>query len=310
MSNFVYSVQMSRLSAYILFLSFFLLAACNEEKNEFMTTKQKSPVIDVNTEEYSLNGKVLGRTVADFSAKKDPWWLVERLNHEQLETIQWFDDGVGKLHVDENLSYGDFFKIMTTMGYRFAPTVHYTIGGNFKDVYNVKLPTGSSLCVCTSFIVHKLTRLRYKYGRHRSKLSLNEILSADNDQRKYEIDCVKDYKALDLMLTLYGSKDDKTFVLSLNEDALKENGSFHGFNFYSFNNEVDLWKFIAEIQSKEKTLHKSEQSKERKCAWDLVGNQMTLFLPKDVLMKDIAPLIKGLNAYGYNGDRITFSVAR
>ena len=275
-----------------------------------MTPKQKSPVMDVNTEEYSLNGKVLGRTAADFASNKDPWWLVERLNHEQLETIQWFDDGVGKLHVDENLPYGDFFKIATTMGFRFAPTVHYTIGDNFKDVYNVKLPTGSSPCICTSFIVHKLTRLRYKHGRHRSKLSLNEILSADNDQRKYEIGCVKDYKALDLMLTFYGSKDDKTYVLSLNEDALKENGSFHGFNFYSFNNEADLWKFIADIRSKEKILHKNDQNKPVKCAWDLVGNQMTLYFPKEALMKDIAPLIKGLNAYGYNGDRITFSVAR
>ena len=89
----------------------------------------------------------------------------------------------------------------------------------------------------------------------------------------------------------------------------KENGSFDGFKFYSFDNLADLWIFIAKIQSKEKTLHKSEQNKHPKCAWDLVGNQMTLFFPKDALMKDIAPLIKGLIAYGFNGDRISFSVA-
>jgi len=39
--------------------------------------------------------------------------------------------------------------------------------------------------------------LRYKYGRNRSKLLLNEFLSAKNDHRESEIECFKDYKALD-----------------------------------------------------------------------------------------------------------------
>lgn len=226
---------------------------------------------------------------------------------EALKNKQPIDECIkAKLHVDENLSFGDFYKIIATMFFEGFSTIDYVIGDNFKDVYDVKLPTCSSLSICFSFIVRHMPKLRYKFGRDRSKLSLNEILSADNDKRKYEIDCVKDYKALDLMLTFYASKDDKTYVLSLNEEALKENGSFDGFKFYSFNNLADLWKFIAEIQSKEKFLHKSEQNKQPKCAWNLVGNQMMLFFPKDVLMKDVAPLIKGLNAYGYNGEKINF----
>jgi hypothetical protein len=31
---------------------------------------------------------------------------------------------------------------------------------------------------------------------------------------------------------------------------------------------------------------------------------MKILFEKDVLMKDIAPIIKGLNALGYSGDRI------
>ena len=196
-----------------------------------MTPNPNEPVLDVNLDEYSLNGTVIGKTATDISAieelmirpleselEKKRKIDIENALKNKLPVDEW---GVAKLHLDENFSYWEFFKIIATLGFSYR-TINYVIGDNFKDVYNVKMPTCSSHSICFSFI---------------------EILSADNDQRKYEIDCVKDYKALDLMLTLYGSKDDKTFVLSLNEDALKENGSFHGFNFYSFNNEVDLWKY-------------------------------------------------------------------
>lgn len=54
-----------------LFLSLFLLVACNEEKKEFMTPKPDEPVLDVNVDEYSLNGTVLGKTATDISAIDD-----------------------------------------------------------------------------------------------------------------------------------------------------------------------------------------------------------------------------------------------
>lgn len=320
MTIFVYSVQMSRLSTYILFFSLFLLAACDSAKKEFMTPKQGEIVIDVNTEEYSLNGDVIGKTDSDISAIDD--LLIKPIDNElkkkrefeqgdALKNSQPSDEfGLGKLHVDENLSYGDFFKVIITMGFIGYSTILYAIGENFKDVYNVKLPTRSSPCYCTFFTHRHVPLLRYKHGRNRSKLLLNEILSADNHQRETEIECFKDYKSLDLLLTLYGSKDDMTYVVSLNEDALKENSSFHGFNFYSFKNEADLWKFIADVHSRVESRNRNNPEKDEGCAQDLSGKQVMLMFKKDVLMKDVAPLIKGLNAFGYNGDRITFSVAR
>ena len=70
---------MTRLFAYILLLSFFLLAACNGEK-EFMTPKTGEVVLDINAEEFSLNGKVLGKTTTDISASDD--LLIESLDKE------------------------------------------------------------------------------------------------------------------------------------------------------------------------------------------------------------------------------------
>ena len=62
---------MTKLRAYILFLSLFLLAACNEEKKAFMTPSPYEPVVDVNIDEYSVNGTVLGKTATDISAIDD-----------------------------------------------------------------------------------------------------------------------------------------------------------------------------------------------------------------------------------------------
>ena len=308
-----------------LFLSLFLLAACDSDKKTFMTPKLFEPVLDVSLDEYSVNGNVVGKTAADISANED--LLIEPLDNElqkvrkselneALKNNQPADEVVvAKLHVDGNLSFGDFFKIIATTGFSGYTSIQYVIGDNFKDVYNVQLPTSSRMCYCFAFIVRNVTFARYKYGRHRSKLLLNEILSADNHQREIEIDCFKDYNVLDLLLTFYDSKDDRTYVVSLNEGALKENPSFDGFTYYSFNSLADLWKFIADIRSKEERLNrddcnKAEKCKGENCTWFVLGKQMTLAFPKNTLMKDIAPLINGLNTYGYNGDGIKFLVAR
>ncbi|WP_176221792.1 hypothetical protein [Fibrobacter sp. UWB13] len=39
----------------------------------------------------------------------------------------------------------------------------------------------------------------------------------------------------------------------MNENALSENSSFHGYDYHSFNNQEDLWKFLADVRSKEES---------------------------------------------------------
>ena len=51
---------MTRLPAYILLLALFLLAACDSDKNDFMTPNSNMPVVNVNNEGYSVNGNVVG----------------------------------------------------------------------------------------------------------------------------------------------------------------------------------------------------------------------------------------------------------
>ena len=92
------------------------------------------------------------------------------------------------------------------------------------------------------------------------------------------------------------------------ETFFNESRPFDGFNFYTFDNEADLWKFIEDIRSRVESQNK-EQNKVLKLLVDtLVGpNNISLAFEKDIPMKDIAPIIKKLNGYGY---RINFSVVR
>jgi len=214
---------------------------------------------------------------------------------------------VAKLHVNENLSFDDFYKITATMGFVGYTTINYVIGENYKDVFNVKLPTSSTNCICTFFIHRHVPFLRYKYGRYRSKLLLNEILNVKNDFRESEIECFKDYKALDMMLTFYGSKDGITYVVSLNENALSENSSFHGYDYHSFNNQEDLWKFLADVRSKEESFNQKNPPKEIKCAQDLLESPMKILFEKDVLMKDSAPTFLNIPTYHIDKKSIKIS---
>ncbi len=306
---------MTRISYCILFLSLFLLAACDSDKKVFMTPSPNIPVVNVNNEEYSVNGTVIGKTKTDISASED--LLIEPLEGE-LKTIyevnaedilkagQSFDweTNTAKLHVDENLPFGDFFKITVTMGFVGYPNIKYAIGTDFKDIYKLKLPTRSTNCFCPSYI-RGLAFLRHKYMRHRQKLSVNEIIALGKGG-SYELECFEDYNALDLLLTFYREDKEIVYVASLNEGAFKETPSFDGFTFYSFNNLVDLWKFLGEICSR---IEFQNEDKSVNCSTDLLGDRVTLVFEKNVLMKDIAPLIKGLKDIGYD-DRINFMVMR
>ena len=305
---------MPKLFAYILFFSLFLLVACDSDKNAFMTPSPNEPVVDVGIDEYSVNGTVVGKTATDILASED--LLIKPLEEElkKIQTIQieqalrdsqpfdW-ETSTAKLHVDENLSFDDFYKTIATTGFVGYPNIKYVIGTNFKEVYNLKLPTKSGMCFCPFYVQRKEPFIRYKYMRNRQKLSLNEILSKESSERAEQILCFKDYNALDFLLTFFDDNNERVYVVSLNEDALKENSSFHEFAIYTFKKEVDLWKFVEEIRSRAEL---KKKNKTVKCSYDLLGNQVTLIFPKDVLMKDIAPLIKGLNAYGYKGDKINF----
>jgi hypothetical protein len=298
----------------LLFLSLFLLVACNEEKKEFMTPKPDEPVLDVNVDEYSLNGTVLGKTATDISAIDS--LLIEPLYKEVCEVhAKYLEEALGtqetillkaKLHIDENLSYEDFYKSLVSMIYAGYDEISYVIGSNYKDVLHFSSIRRDPMFSSCGFFPFKLRWYRLKNLRNRQKLSIGEILDMYTKDEKIEKECYEKYSSLDLLLSYYPKGDGKAYVVSLNETFFNESRPFDGFNFYTFDNEADLWKFIEDIRSRVESQNK-EQNKVLKLLVDtLVGpNNISLVFGKDIPMKDIAPIIKKLNGYGY---RINFSI--
>ena len=279
-----------------------------------MTPKPDEPVLDVNVDEYSLNGMVLGKTATDISAIDS--LLIEPLYKEVCEVhAKYLEEALGtqetillkaKLHIDENLSYGDFYKSLVSMIHAGYDEISYVIGSNYKDVLHFSSIRRDPMFSSCGFFLFKLRWYRLKNLRNRQKLSIGEILEMHTKDEKIEKECYEKYSSLDLLLSYYPKGDGKAYVVSLNETFFNNSRPFDGFNFYTFDNETDLWKFIENIRSRVESQDKhKEQNKVLKLLVDILAgpNNIALAFEKDIPMKDIAPIIKKLNGYGY---RINF----
>ena len=119
-------------------------------------------------------------------------------------------------------------------------------------------------------------------------------------------ECVEDHESLDLLLSFYRKDNGVAYVVSLNETFFNKGSRFDGYNFYTFNNETDLWKFIEDVRLRvDRQTEKKSETKLERVLRSFGPNEITLIFEKDVLMKDIAPIIKKLNTYGY---KITFTL--
>jgi len=295
-----------------LFITLLLLAACDSDRSMFMTPSPDEPVVDVNVDEYSLNGTVLGKTATDISAIDslliEPIYKELRKTREQeqievLKTQQSADlAGKIKLHVDENLSYGDFYKSFVSIFWGGYSVFNIVIGSNYKDFFQLDIPiVDYDLC---GFFIGEMKELRYKYLRNRQKLSIGEILDMHTKDEKIEKECYEKYSSLDLLLSYYPKDDGKVYVVSLNETFFNESRPFDGFNFYTFDDDADLWKFIENVRSKVES--KNGDRLDRVLALLDGRKDIELVFEKDIPMKEIAPIVKKLKTYGY---RFVFSIA-
>ena len=287
---------MARLNVYILLFSLFFFAACNDAKTEFMTPKPNEIVIDVNVNEYSVNGIVIGKTSADISNNSD--LLIEPLN-KNLKEIRNVEQGnalrkkvlavdtKAKVHIDENLSYDVFYKVISTLGFNGYTSIQYVIGSNFKEPFDVDLPERSLL----SFSEDNVDPVRCRLARTRravaefsekrlhKRISAEEIATRRVKDTELLIECARRY--IDLSLTLR-SNDDFSYVVSLNETGLIGETKF-----YTYQNQDDLWKLIEDLRLRRELQDKEDRDK------------ILVVLEKDMLIKNLVPVVKKLKALGY-----------
>ena len=288
---------MTRFTNYFLCLFLLFLVACGNAEKDFMTPKQGEIVIDVNNDEYSLNGTVIGKTATDISNNDD--LLIEPLDNElkeirrveQEEALRKgipADESNARLHVDENLSYDVFYKVLSTMGFSGYVSIQYVIGSNFREPLNMKLPERSSLSFSDEGI-SRYTCQRAKNRRQMDKLSgktshkrivTDEILDRRNKDTELLVKCAQ--KFIDLSLVIKSNGNGVSYLVGLNESGLID-----GQKIYTYENIDDVWKLIEDIR-----LRRELQDKEDR-------NLIFVVLENNMLVKNLAPVVKKLEAFGY-----------
>ena len=274
----------------------FLLLACHSAEKEFMTPKPGEIVVDVNVNEYSLNGTVIGKTAADISNND---LLIESLV-DKLQKIRMVeakealrkgipaDESKAKLHIDENLPYDDFYKVAASLGFGGFSSIQYVIGSNFKEPLAMDMPERRKSLFSDEGIDS------FRCGQASSRRQMDELLeklshkksSTDEiwDRRIKDtellIECARRY--IDLSLSVNSKGDGFSYALGLNETGLIDGGKF-----YTYENLDDVWKLIEDIR-----LRRGLQDKEDR---DLI----VVVFENDILVKNLAPVVKKLKSFGY-----------
>lgn len=261
-----------------------------------MTPKTGEIVVDVNVDEYSLNGNVIGKTTADISNTKN--LLIKPLNDElqkirMLEAKEATKKGIpvdevkARLHIDENLPYNVFYKVAATLGFGGFSSIQYVIGSNFNEPLAMDMPERRK----SPFLKEGVTPFRCNLAKNRrvldelsektfhKKISTDEIMDRRIKDTELLIECARRY--IDLSLALR-SNGDFPYVVSLNETGLID-----GSKFYTYQNLDDVWKFIEDIR-----LRRELQDKEDR---DLI----VVVLENDMLVKKLLSVVNKLKSFGY-----------
>ena len=288
---------MTRFTNYFLCLFLLFLVACGNAEKDFMTPKQGGIVIDVNNDEYLLNGTVIGKTDTDISNSDDS--LIEPLDNElkeirrveQEEALRKgipADESNAKFHVDENISYDVFYKVIATMGFSGYVSFQYVIGSNFREPLDMNLSERSSLSFSDEGI-SRYTCQRAKNRRRMDKLSektsrkrflTDEILDRRIKDTELLIGCAQ--KFIDLSLAIKSNENGVSYLV-----GLSESGVIDGEKIYTYENIDDVWKFIEDIRLRRKLQDKED------C------DQIFVVLENNMLVKNLAPVVKKLKTYGY-----------
>lgn len=289
---------MTRLFAYILFLSLFLFVACGNAEKEFMTPKQGGIVVDVHIDEYSLNGTVIGKTATDISAIND--LIIKPFDNElqkirDIEQKEALRKGIpadelsnARVHMDENVLYDVFYKVLSTIGFNGYVSIQYVIGSNFSEPLDMDLPERSwppSSDKSVNRFACQLAKIQKQMDELSEKKS-HKMIATDEfwDRRIKNIEllvkCAQ--KFIDLSLEIRSNGNGVSYLVGLNESGLIDDGKF-----YTYENLDDVWKFIEDIR-----LRRELQEKEDR-------DQIVVVLERNMLVKNLVPVVKKLKTYGY-----------
>lgn len=253
-----------------LFALLIFLVACNEEK-EFLTPKEGEIVLDVRADGYSLNGKVLGKTSADILNVDD--LLITPINDELRKIRSIEQEKAIRTGAPADEGPDVRIHIDDNLSYDVFYKVAATLG--FNGYISIRYVIGSNFSEQFSWRLPERSRLR----------DVN-LLDGRIKDKELQIEHARRY--IDLLLTIQCDGDAISYVVFLNETGLMDGKTFH-----EFMNEDDLWKYIEDIRVRPEFQEKDDR------------DNVVLVSRKEVLLKNITPVIKKLTSYGY---KVSFAI--
>ena len=274
---------MSRLFAYILFLSLFLLVACNEEKNESSPLKSGEILLDVNAENFALNGKVIGNTIEDIYHNDD--YLIKSLDDEMKKLNLQLGENSAKYRIrfSEDVYYNEFFKVLHTFfkSNDFL-SVRYTIGSNANEVYSLDLSKDFMKKRIEDCWTHKQLRKIFTLILYGKEYFLKSVNIDDPQYKSSRLECIRNYMNLSVVFPI-GKAGFKYKVVF---DEMEADSP----QLYELKTEDELWNILKSVRENGNLQNKKDY------------DYLTIWisdLDTDYTLKMVEPLIKGATKLGY-----------
>lgn len=268
-----------------LFITLLLLAACNEEKDS-SPFKSSEIVLEVNSENFALNGKVIGNTLEDIFQIDDI--LIAPLDDEFKKMRE--NNVKLRIRFSEDVYYSVFDKILRTAVHNSIQPVRYTIGSNSSNVYTFDIreklrnvewkDEWANFCFVTLFEKKELISV-LESGN--SDYFSNQKLMNDTTYRSSKLKCTQNYMNLSVLFPVKNS-DSKYRVVFYETDSILP-------KVYDLKNEADLLNVLETVRKNENLQSKKDYDWINIFVRDSVDKVMTL--------NRVEPLIKIMANLGY-----------
>lgn len=276
---------MTRISYCILFLSLFLLAACDSDKKVFMTPSPNESVLDVNVDVYLLNGKVLGKTQDVFLSDDI---LIEPLNDE-FEKMRDNNEKF-RIRFSEDIYYSVFYKILATAAFWGIQPIRYTIGPNSSDVYTFDVQEkrrnvewkDESASFCFVILVERNELVNVLESGNNDYFSNHELMN-DTAYKSMKLKCNRNYMNLSVLFPVKNSESKYRVAFYETDSILPK--------VYDLKNEADLLDVLESVRENENLQNKKDYDWINIFVRDSVDKVMTL--------NRVEPLIKITAKLGY-----------
>lgn len=268
-----------------LFITLLLLAACDKEKDS-NSFKSSEIVLEVNSENFALNGKVIGNTLEDIFQIDDI--LIAPLDDEFKKMRE--NNVKLRIRFSEDVYYSVFDKILRTAVHNSMQPICYTIGSNSSNVYiydireklrNVEWKDEwANFCFVTLFEKKELISV-LESGN--SDYFSNQKLMNDTTYRSSKLKCTQNYMNLSVLFPVKNS-DSKYRVVFYETDSILP-------KVYDLKNEADLLNVLETVRKNENLQSKKDYDWINIFVRDSVDKVMTL--------NRVEPLIKIMANLGY-----------